>query len=516
MGEAVFSDELNDNPPKLTSTQLFAFFAMIVGMFMAILDIQIVASSISVIGAGLSASPEELAWVQTSYLIAEVVVIPLSGYLVRLLSTRIAYSIAALGFTIMSFFCSIAWNIESMIIFRALQGFFGGAMIPTVFATSFMIFPKEQRAVVSIVIGLVVSVAPTIGPTLGGYITDAISWHFMFLLNIIPGIFVASTVFLFADFDQPNPKLLQNLDIIGIILLIISLACLQYILEEGTAKGWFEDTLISTLAVVVIVGLILFMIREFTFSNPILDLRAFANLNFTLGCIFSLILGVGLFCSVYLLPLYLARVAGMNTFDIGIVMIVTGIFQFLSAPFAGKVFNTSLDKRLMLAFGMGLYAFGCYLNSFLTEESRFYELFFPQAVRGFALMFCFMPINTIALDSIPKSALQNASSLYNLMRNLGGAVGLAIINTYVNDNTKIVKAYLSESLHNTSLYAYKALNLLGSIFGGKVVDKDQAALSLLNSLVFREAYIISLNNSFLIISCLFVFSLLLIVFIRRT
>ncbi|MCC2646726.1 MAG: multidrug resistance protein [Rickettsiaceae bacterium] len=516
MVEAVLIDEFEHKPPKLSTMQLLAFFAMVVGMFMAVLDIQIVASSISVIGAGLSASAEELAWVQTSYLIAEVVVIPLSGFLVRLLSTKVAYSIAALGFTIMSFFCSVAWNIESMIVFRALQGFFGGAMIPTVFATSFMIFPKEQRALVSIVIGLVVSVAPTIGPTLGGYITDAISWHFMFLLNIIPGIFVAVTVFFFSDFDQPNSKLLENLDIIGIVLLIISLASLQYILEEGTSKGWFEDSFILSLTILVVLGLLLFIIREFTCNNPIVDLRAFSNLNFSLGCLFALILGIGLFCSVYLMPLYLAMVAGMNTLDIGIVMIVTGAFQFLSAPFAGKIFKSCADKRLMLVFGMGLYALGCYLNSFLTAESRFAELFIPQAVRGFALMFCFMPINTIALDSIPKNSLQNASSLYNLMRNLGGAIGLAMINTYVHNNTKIVSSHFSEHINYTSVQANQTLDMVKNMLNGQVIDKDLAAMTLLDSLVAKEAFIISLNNSFLIISCLFMFSLLLITLIKKT
>jgi DHA2 family multidrug resistance protein len=516
MEEIAPATKLNHTPSPLTNTQLLAFFAMIMGMFMAVLDIQIVASSITVIGAGLSASSEELAWVQTSYLIAEVIVIPLSGYVVRVFSTRIAYSVAALGFTVMSLLCSMAWNIESMIIFRAFQGFFGGVLIPTVFATSFTIFSKEKRPTVSMIIGLVVSVAPTIGPTLGGYLTNAISWHFMFLLNILPGIFVAFAVYNFADFDKPNYKLLQNLDIIGVVILIISLASLQYVLEEGTSKGWFEDSLILTLTIIVVVGLTLFVIRELTFINPILDLRAFQDVNFTIGCTFALILGVGLFCSVYLLPLYLAVVAGMNTLDIGIVMMVAGVFQFLSAPFAGRLFKTGIDKRIMLCFGMSLYGFGCYMNSYLTADSRFYELFLPQAVRGFALMFCFMPINTIALDTIPRESLQNASSLYNLMRNLGGAIGLAMINTYVHNNTKVVSAYFNEHLSNTSIKLSQALEMIKHMIGGRVIDADAGALAIVQSMLGKEAYIISINNSFLIITCLFLSSLILILLLKKS
>jgi MFS transporter, DHA2 family, multidrug resistance protein len=298
-------------------------------------------------------------------------------------------------------------------------------------------------------------------------------------------------------------------------LLVISLGSLQYVLEEGTIKGWFDDALILSLTIIVVIGLSLFIIRELTFVNPILDLRTFKDTNFTLGCFFALILGVGLFCSVYLLPLYLARVAGMDTLDIGIVMIVTGIFQFMSAPCASRVFKSKFDKRLMLAFGMGFYGFGCYLNSNLTADSRFYELFFPQAVRGFALMFCFMPINTIALDSIPRHALQNASSLYNLMRNLGGAIGLAVINTYVNDNTKVANAYLSEYYASTSTNSYLMLDNLKNMLDGKIANTDTGALALLQSMVTKEAFIISLNNSFLIIACLFLFSLLLINLIKK-
>ncbi|MCP5369276.1 MAG: DHA2 family efflux MFS transporter permease subunit [Rickettsiaceae bacterium] len=333
---------------NLSFQDVLAFFAMIVGMFMAILDIQIVSSSLSVIGAGLSASGQELSWIQTSYLIAEVIIIPITGFASKLLSTRISYFIAALGFTVMSGLCSIAWNIESMIIFRAFQGFFGGAMIPTTFGIIFVIFPQELRTKVAMVIGLVVTVAPTIGPTLGGYITEIASWHFMFLINIIPGIFVCTTVFLCAHFDKPNYNLLKNFDSYGILAMIISLGSLQYILEEGNVKGWLEDNVILSFFIITIISFIYLIYRELTYENPIIDLTAFKNKNFTFGCIYSFILGVGLYGSVYLLPLFLFTIAGYNTFQIGTTMIVTGMFQFVSAPIAAKMMESGIDKRIIL------------------------------------------------------------------------------------------------------------------------------------------------------------------------
>lgn len=503
---------LNSQPPPLTKKQLLAFFAMIVGMFMAVLDIQIVASSLSVIAAGLAASSDELSWVQTSYLIAEVVIIPITGFTARLLSTRISFFIAALGFTIMSVFCSLAGNIESMIVFRALQGFFGGAMIPTVFSTVYIIFPVKQRPIVTVIIGLVVTVAPTLGPTLGGYITEALSWHFMFLINVIPGIFVCVTVYLYGDFDKPNYNLLKNFDFIGIFLLTLTLASLEYVLEEGNKKDWLQDNLILFLCIIIVVGFILLIIRELTFINPILDLTTFANKDFTLGCAYSFIIGVGLYGAVYLLPLFLFTIAGFNTVQIGFTMMVTGGAQFLSAPIAGRMLGSNIDLRIMLAFGLGMFSYGCYLNSFLTPDSKFEEFFMPQFVRGLALMFCFLPTNNIALGSMSRDKVANASGLYNLTRNLGGAVGLALISTMLTDKTNIAAQYLKENVSATSPMVMMKLQSYSQLLDGKVADPEKVAYLLLGSSINRDAFVIAINNIFNIIGLLFFVVMILLPF----
>src|SRR6188768_2382889 len=218
--------------------RIVAFFFMVTGMFMAILDIQVVSSSLAEIQAGLSASSDEISWVQTAYLIAEVIMIPLSGFLGRLLSTRVLFTISAAGFTMASALCATATNIDQMIVYRAIQGFIGGGMIPSVFAAAFTIFPPSRRAIVSPMIGLVATLAPTIGPTVGGYISHAFSWHWLFLVNVVPGIMVATATWLLVDFDKPNPGLLKKLDWWGLAGMAAFLGSLEYVLEEGPNHDW--------------------------------------------------------------------------------------------------------------------------------------------------------------------------------------------------------------------------------------------------------------------------------------
>jgi len=500
----------------VTAKKIIVFVAICLGMFMAILDIQIVGSSLSVIAAGLSASSDELSWVQTSYLIAEVMIIPATGFLARCLSTRISYFVATVGFTIMSVACALAWNIDSMIIFRALQGFFGGALIPTAFAAIFVIFPKRLQTKVTMFMGLIVTMAPTIGPTLGGYITEHLSWHFMFLINVIPGIIVAAIVFFYVDFDQPNYKLLNNFDLLGMLLMMFSLGALQYVLEEGNRKNWFEDTLIIQLVFLISVTFVSFIIRELSFINPIVSLKTFCNLNFTLGCAYAFILGIGLYGMVYLLPLFLFTVPGFNTQQIGLVMMVTGIFQVCSAPIAASLITAGLDKRIVLAIGYSMFSFGCYLNSFLTADSQAWELFFPQMLRGTSIMFCFMPINDLALGDLPPEEIQNASGLYNLTRNLGGAMGLAVISTLISIKTAGFEQAMNDHISYNSSLAMEQIAAFARIVDGKVADPTLASYYLLENTINREAFILAINNIFTILSYIFIAGLFFIPLIKPT
>jgi DHA2 family multidrug resistance protein len=494
----------------LTARDWVGFMIMVFGMFMAILDIQIVSSSIAEIQAGLSASADEISWVQTSYLIAEVVMIPLTGILSRLFSTRVFFAVAAAGFTATSALCALAWDIDSMIVFRALQGFLGGAMIPTVFATSFIVFPPEKRNFLSVLMGLVATMAPTLGPTLGGWLTQTFSWHWLFLANLLPGLVVSIGVWLLVDFDKADKSLLKDFDYTGLLLMAVFLGCMQYAIEEGPRNDWLEDPAIRNSAAVAVVFAALFFWRAFAYRAPIVDLRAFADKNFALGCLYSFIIGIGLYGSTYLTPVFLGQVRGFNALQIGEIMFVTGVFQFMSAPIAGRLAG-KLDLRIMLAFGLTMFGLGVWMQSHMSSEWGFWQFFVPQAVRGFALMFLFIPINAVALGTLPPQRLKNASGLYNLMRNLGGAIGLAGINTIINDRLALHWARLVEPLTAGNPNLQRFLDgAQGSMSDSMGDSTTLASAKLLAKLVHQQAEVMTLADTQLVMAMIFFAALLAI------
>jgi DHA2 family multidrug resistance protein len=487
----------------LTWRDWVGFMAMVFGMFMAILDIQIVSASISEIQAGLSASPDEAAWVQTSYLIAEIVMIPLSGWLSRLLSTRVLFALSCAGFTLFSLACAFSTSLGAMIVFRAAQGFLGGAMIPTVFATTYLLFPPSRRTSMSVLIGLTATLAPTIGPTLGGWLTQALSWHWLFLINIPFGLAVVVVVWLLLDVDKPNYKLLRTFDSVGLALMATFLGSLEYVLEEGNRNDWFQDATIAWLSVTAAVAGALFFWRMLVRPDPLVDLRAFRNANFAAGCAFSLVLGLGLYGAVYVIPLFLGRVRAYNSMQIGETMFVTGLAMFIASPIAGRL-SATLDKRRMLAAGLFMFGISLWWLAHLTNQSSFYEMLWPQALRGFSLMFIMLPTNQLALGTLPPQQLKNASGLYNLMRNLGGAIGLALINTIATSRAAIHTQHLDEQITWARPAAANMVNeMTWALTPGLGGNAQLAALKRMAMMVQREALTLSYNDVLLLMAAAF-------------
>ena len=488
--------------PPLDRRRMVAFVCMVFGMFMAILDIQIVSASLNEIQAGLSASGDEIPWVQTSYLIAEVISIPLSGTLSRVLSTRWMFSLSAGGFTLMSLMCATSSSIGEMIVWRAAQGFIGGGMIPTVFASAFTIFPPSKRTIVSPMIGLVATLAPTIGPTVGGYLTDLFSWHWLFLINIVPGIFVTVSTWFLVDFDRPNLDLLKSFDWAGLAFMAGFLGCLEYVLEEGPNHDWLQDEAVFVCALVCGVSGVLFFWRVFTARQPIVDLRAFSDRNFAGGCVFSFVMGIGLYGLTYLYPVYLARVRGYSALQIGETMFVSGLCMFATAPVAGKL-SAKLDPRVMMALGFGGFALGTWIVTGLTKDWDFWELLLPQVLRGCSLMLCMIPINNIALGTLPPERMKNASGLFNLTRNLGGAVGLALINTVLNARWDLHLARLHERFTWANTAALERLDAMRRQFEAFGGDANGMALKAMTNTVRVQGLVMSFEDVFLVLTVLF-------------
>src|ERR1700692_2356203 len=388
-------------PPseRVAPRRLVAFLIMVFGMFMSILDIQIVTAALTDIQAGLSASSTEVSWVQTAYLIAEVIAIPLSGFLSRALGTRLLFAISASGFTFASLLCGFASSIEQMILWRAVQGFLGAGMIPTVFASAYTVFPRSKFYIVGPIIGLVATLAPTIGPTVGGYITDAMSWHWLFFINIVPGIGITVGVLALVDFDQPNFQLLDRFDWWGLIAMGGFLGSLEYVLEEGPQYEWLQDTSVAIFAAICAVSAIAFFARVLTAEEPIVDIRAFKDRNFGIGCLISFCVGIGLYGLTYIYPRYLAEVRGYSALMIGETMFVSGVTMFLMAPIVGRLM-VKVDMRYIIAAGLIIFGLGSYQMTWITRDYDYYELLVPQILRGIGMMFATVPTNNIGLGAL--------------------------------------------------------------------------------------------------------------------
>jgi DHA2 family multidrug resistance protein len=489
--------------------------AMGTGLFMAIMDVQIVTSSLTQIQGGLSASTDEIAWVQTAYLIADVVMVPMSGILSRLLSTRILFVVAALGFTGTSVLCATATSLGQMILYRAMQGFCGGAITPTVWPVVYTKFRGRQLASVIALISVILSLSSTLGPTLGGFLTDTLSWHWLFLVNIVPGLAVAAIVWATIDINRPDLSLLRHFDLTGMLLMATFLGCLQYALEEGPRSDWLDDETIRVAVIVSLVGGGLFFWRVLTYRQPIVDLRAYLNRNFAFGCFFTFVVGIGMYGTTYLVPLFLAQVRGYSALQIGLTIIVTGLVTMVMSPLSTRIARL-LDLRLMLAIGLGLFAFSMYLTATLTNQTGFWELFVPQVVRGLGLICCYLPANMIAMGTLPQDKMTNAAGLYNLTRDLGGAIGLATIVTLMNERLHFHWGRLIENINPARAEVQRFLELqanrLDSLIPG---DPNRAAINMLAKLVQREALVLTYNDLLLLIGVLFIFGMMLLPFVSR-
>lgn len=497
--------------------KVFAFATMCVGMFIALLDIQIVSASLRDIGGGLSAGADETVWVQTAYLIAEIVVIPLSGWLSRVMSTRWLFAASAAGFTVASMLCGLAWNIQSMIAFRALQGFLGGSMIPMVFTTAFVFFSGPQRVIAAATVGGLSSLAPTLGPTVGGWLTDNFSWHWLFFINLLPGIFVTVAVPMFVKIDKPNLKLLRGADYLGMILLAAFLGCLEYTLEEGPRWDWFgDDTILATAWIAGITG-VAFLWRTLTYTQPVVDLRALKERTFAIGCLLSFITGIGIFATIYLTPLFLGRVRGFSALEIGLAVFSTGLFQVASIPFYTYLGNR-VDLRILLVVGLSLFGLSMWFFTPLTHDWGWRELLLPQALRGMAQQFAVAPIVTLTLGSLPPERLKLASGLFNLMRNLGGAIGIAVCATIINDRTNLHYFRLADHLNSTNeamgvLVDGVTRNFIAA--GYDAIAAHTAALKQLAALAMREALTQTFSDTFFVIMVCFAAALLVVPLMKK-
>lgn len=484
-------------------------------MFMAVLDIQIVASSLPDIQAGLYIELDRLSWVQTAYLMAEIVAIPLTGWLTRMMSLRWSFVACVSGFTAASVGCAASTGFWSLVAARAVQGLCGGALIPLVFSAVFVMFDGTARVRATMLAGVLAMLAPTLGPTVGGFVTDQYSWHWLFLINVPPGIAVALLVALAVGGDPPVWRLFRSVDLLAMPVLAVFLATLEVVLKEAPHRGWDDGEILSLMTICGIGGFTFFW-RCRHAEGALIDLGAFRNRNFVFGCWFSFVLGVGLYGACYLLPLFLGLVRLHTALEIGMVMMVTGAAQLIATPVAAWL-ERRTDARLLTAFGYGLLAIGFIGNGFMTPAADFWALCWQQAARGAALMLCLLPTTALALDKFSPAQVPNASGLFNLMRNLGGAIGLALIDTVLENRAPVHSKALAARLMRGDIAAARFVGLPADQFTGAPIGGiDQQTREFVTPLIERAGLTAAFNDAWILVGLLILLSLLLLPLLQQS
>jgi DHA2 family multidrug resistance protein len=380
-----------------------------------------------------------------------------------------------------------------------------------------MFFQGSQRVIAAATIGAIGSLAPTLGPTVGGWITDNFSWHWLFLINLVPGAVVAIAVPIMVRVDEADLSLLRGADYLGILLLALFLGCLEYTLEEGPRWDWFADRAILTAAIVSAVAGTGFIWRALAHPNPVVDLRALKDRNFALGCFFSFMAGVGIFATIYLTPIFLGRVRGFSALQIGQTVLVTGVFQVLSIPLY-MALSKFVDLRWLMMAGLGCFALSMIGFAPITHDWGAGELFLPQALRGLAQQFAVAPAVILTLGGLAPDRLKFASGLFNLMRNLGGAIGIAVMATLLNSRTNLHFHRIAEHLNAGNEAMNEMLRQVGgslAVAAGGLGDAQAGALRQLGGLVMREAQTQSFGDTYVVLLVCFAITTAMVPLMKR-
>ena len=399
---------------------------VMLGLIMAIIDASIVNVALGTMAGNLGSSIDEISWVATGYILANVIVMPLNGWLTAYFGRKRYYAVCLAIFTITSFLCGTATNVWQLVFYRILQGLGGGALQPTAQSILFESYPPEKRGSAMAIFGLGAMVGPAIGPTLGGYIVDNFSWPLIFFINIPIGIvaFMMTLRYIRDPVYLVKPK--RGIDWTGLGLLTAGISSLQYVLERGQRDDWFGSQTICIMTAVAVIGIVAFVVRELRDREPLVDLRVFASRAFTGGNIIGIVSGFGLYGLNLVLPLFFQNVLGFTATQTGLALLPGAIATAISMPLASRVIAI-IDGRWSIAFGLALFGFSSWQMGDLTQYAGYWDIFWPRSLQGFALGFIFVPLTTSTLAGIPREKLPNATGLFTLLRQLGGGIGIALL-----------------------------------------------------------------------------------------
>ncbi|WP_439408330.1 MDR family MFS transporter [Bradyrhizobium sp. DASA03076] len=504
--------------PVVSARTWIAVVGATLGAFMAVLNIQIVNASLADIQGAIGAGIDDGGWISTSYLIAEIVVIPLSGWLAQVFSIRIYLLTNAILFLGLSAACALAQDLPQMIVLRAVQGFSGGVLIPMAFTLIITLLPRAKQPVGLALFALSATFAPAIGPTIGGYLTENFGWQYIFYVNLVPGAIMVGMLWYALEPKSMKLSLLRDGDWAGIITMAIGLSALQTVLEEGNKDDWFGSPFIVKLSVIAAVALTVFLIIELTVKKPLLNLRLLARRNFGFGMLANFLLGVALYGSVFILPQYLARIQGYNAEQIGTVLAWTGLPQLVLIPLVPRLMQ-KFDARIIIAIGFVLFAGSNFMNIFMTNDYAADQLLWPNVVRAVGQALVMAPLSAVATSGIEAENAGSASGLFNMMRNLGGAVGIALLQTVLTKREQYHSNVLMQSVSVFEQATRTRLEQLTQYFiSHGVLDRADAshrAYVAIGHVVQKQAYILAFSDTFYLLGMALIVALIAVLFLKK-
>ena len=480
------------------------------GAFMAVLNIQIVNASLADIQGAIGAGIDDGGWISTAYLIAEIVVIPLSGWLAQVFSIRIYLLTNASLFMVFSAACALAQNLPQMIVLRAVQGFSGGVLIPMAFTLIITLLPKAKQPIGLAMFAISATFAPAIGPTIGGYLTENWGWEYIFYVNLVPGALMIGMLWYSLEAEPMKLSLLREGDWFGIVTMAIGLSALQTVLEEGNKDDWFGSPFIVRLSIVAAVALSAFLWIELTAKKPLLNLRLLGRRNFGFGILANFLLGVALYGSVFILPVYLSRIQGYNAEQIGMVLAWTGFPQLLLIPLVPRLMQR-FDARIIIGIGFALFAGSNFMNIHMTNDYATDQLFWPNVIRALGQALVFAPLSAVATAGIEAENAGSASGLFNMMRNLGGAVGIALLQTLLTKREQYHSNVLMQSVSMLEQATQARVEKLTEYFirHGVIdrIDAARRAYVAIGKIVQKQAFILAFSELFLLLGAALIVAL---------
>ena len=497
--------------PAVSAKTWLAVIAATLGAFMAVLNIQIVNASLADIQGAIGAGIDDGGWISTSYLIAEIVVIPLSGWLAQVFSIRIYLLTNAFLFLVFSAACALAQDLPQMIALRAVQGFAGGVLIPMAFTLIITLLPKAKQPIGLALFAVSATFAPAIGPTIGGYLTENFGWQYIFYVNLVPGALMIGMLYVSLEAKPMKLSLLREGDWPGIVTMAIGLSALQTVLEEGNKDDWFGSPFIVRFAVIAAIALPLFVVIELTSKKPLLNLRLLFRRNFGLGVFANFLLGVALYGSVYILPVYLTRIQGYNSEQIGMVLAWTGLPQLVLIPLVPRLMKR-VDPRIVIAIGFALFAASNFMNVYMTGDYASDQLFWPNVVRAIGQALVLTPLSAVATGGIEPENAGSASALFNMMRNLGGAIGIAALQTLLTKREQYHSNVLTQSVSMFEEATRTRIEQLTQYFMNHgVIDRVDAAhraYVAVGNVVQKQAFILAFSDTFYVLGAALIVALL--------